>query len=101
MCAANARIWADYSGQYKGETAGIAIFDHPSNPRHPTYWHTRGYGMFAANIFAVNDLGNEKTKDGSLTLEPGEQLKFRYRVVIHAGDPETANLAKLYAEYSN
>lgn len=39
--------WADYSGEFQGEKAGIAIFDHPSNPRYPTYWHTRGYGMFA------------------------------------------------------
>src|SRR5258707_518706 len=36
--------WADYSGEFLGEKAGIAIFDHPANPRHPTYWHTRGYG---------------------------------------------------------
>ncbi|HUS05184.1 MAG TPA: PmoA family protein [Bryobacteraceae bacterium] len=92
--------WADYSGEYKGEKLGIAILDHPSNPRHPTYWHTRGYGMFAANIFAVSDLGNEKAKDGSMTLKPGEQLKFRYRVVIHPGTPESAGIAKLYSDYS-
>jgi hypothetical protein len=92
--------WADYSGEYKGENLGIAIFDHPSNPRHPTYWHTRGYGMFAANIFAVSDLGNEKAQDGSLTLQPGEQLKFRYRVLIHSGDPEAAGITKFYSEYA-
>lgn len=92
--------WADYSGEYKGEKLGVAILDHPSNPRFPTYWHTRGYGMFAANIFAAGDLGNEKGKDGSLTLKPGEHLKLRYRVVIHPGTPESAGIAKLYADYA-
>jgi hypothetical protein len=92
--------WADYSGEFQGEKVGIAMFDHPLNPRHPTYWHTRGYGMFAANIFAVRDLGEDKTHDGSLTLQPGEELHFRYRVVIHPGDPKSAGIARLYAEYA-
>jgi len=92
--------WADYSGETNGEKLGIAIFDHPANPRHPTYWHTRGYGMFAANIFGVRDLGNNKNEDGSLTLKPGEELRFRYRVVIHPGDASAAGLSKMYSEYA-
>ena len=32
-----------------GHTVTIAIFDHPGNPGYPTYWHARGYGLFAAN----------------------------------------------------
>jgi hypothetical protein len=93
--------WADYSGETQGEKLGIAIFDHPSNPRHPTYWHTRGYGMFAANIFGVRDLGNNKTADGSLTLQPGENLRFRYRVVIHPGSAQEANIQNLYRKYAS
>jgi hypothetical protein len=92
-------LWADYSGEHKGEKLGIALFDHPANPRHPTYWHTRGYGMFAANIFGVSVFENDKTKSGSLTLKPGEELRFRYRVVIHPGDGKSADLAGLYEQY--
>lgn len=92
--------WADYSGEFQGEKLGVAILDHPSNPRFPTYWHTRGYGMFAANIFAMSDLGNDKTHDGSMTLKPGEELRLRYRVVIHSGDAASAGVEKMYAEYS-
>jgi Methane oxygenase PmoA len=91
--------WADYSGEFQGEKLGIAIFDHPSNPRHPTYWHTRGYGMFAANIFGVSDFENDKKRDGSLALKPGEELRFRYRVVIHPGSAAEAGIAGMYAEY--
>jgi hypothetical protein len=92
--------WADYSGEYQGEKAGIAIFDHPGNPRHPTYWHTRGYGIFAANIFGVRAFEKDPSRDGSLALEPGQELRFRYRVVIHPGDTVSAGIERLYAEYA-
>jgi hypothetical protein len=92
--------WADYSGEFQGEKLGIAILDHPGNPRHPTYWHARGYGMFAANIFGVSDFENDTSRDGSMTLEPAQELRFRYRVVIHPGDAVSAGIAKMYADYT-
>ncbi|MCS6951390.1 MAG: PmoA family protein [Bryobacteraceae bacterium] len=92
--------WVDYFGEIRGEKLGVAIFDHPSNPRHPTYWHARGYGLFAANIFGLRDFLRDRTQDGSLTLAPGQWLRFRYRVVIHPGDPGTAGIAQLYAAYA-
>ena len=73
--------WADFAGTVDGEALGIAIFDHPSNPRHPTWWHARSYGLFAANIFGLHDFEHNNDKKGSLTLAPGETLRFRYRVV--------------------
>ena len=91
--------WVDYSGPVDGKTVGVAIFDNPSNPRYPTYWHSRAYGLFAANIFGVRDFTNDKSKDGSLTIGPGHPLKFRYRVVIHSGDAKEAHIADLYKEY--
>jgi Family of unknown function (DUF6807) len=92
--------WVDYSGMVDGEALGIAIFDHPSNPRHPTWWHARGYGLFAANIFGLHDFEHDKSKNGSLTLQPGESLRFRYRVLIHPGDAQSAHLSQLYADYA-
>jgi hypothetical protein len=92
--------WVDYSAIVDGEKLGIAIFDHPRNPRHPTYWHAREYGLFAVNPFGVHDFENDKTKDGSMTLKPGEQTRFRYRIVIHPGDEKEANVQKLYEEYA-
>lgn len=93
--------WMDYCGDVEGEKLGIAIFDHPANPKHPTFWHVRAYGLFAANIFGEHDFYNDKSRDGSLTLEPGKSWRFRYRVVIHAGDAGSAMLAKMYQEYAN
>lgn len=92
--------WVDYYGQVDGKAVGVAIMDHPSNPRHPTYWHSRAYGLFAANPFGLRDFVSNKTKDGSLTVEPGQHLTFRYRVVIHPGDVRSANIAALYGKFS-
>jgi hypothetical protein len=93
--------WLDYSGQIDGETVGIAVLDHPSNPRTPTYWHTRAYGLLAANIFGVHDFEADKSRDGSLTIRPGQPLRFRYRVVIHPGDSVAAGIADIFTDYSN
>lgn len=92
--------WVDYYGTIKGEPLGIAIMDHPGNPRHPTYWHSRAYGLFAANPFGVADFERDKSKDGAMTLEPGQSLRFRYRVVIHPGDTASADIAGLYKKYA-
>jgi hypothetical protein len=87
--------WCDYSGEINGEKLGIAIFDHPKNSRRAR-WHVRGYGLFAANPFGQSAFTGDKTQDGSVTLQPGEKLHFKYRVVVHAAGTD---LAKLYAEY--
>ena len=92
--------WVDYFGAIQGEPVGIAIMDHPANPRHPTYWHSRSYGLFAANPFGIADFERDKTKNGDITLEPGKALRFRYRVVIHPGDVKSAGIAALYKAYA-
>jgi hypothetical protein len=92
--------WVDYAGTLEGETVGVAILDHPSNPKHPTFWHSRDYGLFAANIFGEHDFFNDKSRDGGMTLEPGQTWRFRYRVVIHPGDAAQAHIARMYERWS-
>ena len=92
--------WVDYVGMVQGEKIGITIMDHPSSTRYPTYWHARAYGLFAANAFGLHDFLRDKTKDGSLTLEPGQSAHFRYRVVIHPGDTESAKIAEHYKKFA-
>lgn len=87
-------------GTLEGKKVGVAIFDHPSSFRYPTYWHARDYGLFAANAFGLHDFFNDKSKDGSYTLEKGKTMHFRYRVVIHPGDTAEANIGKLFEEWS-
>jgi hypothetical protein len=92
--------WVDYSAAVESKQLGIAIFDNPSNPKHPTYWHARGYGLFAVNPFGEHDFYNDPKRDGSITIKPGESLTFRYRVLIHDGDADAAKVADSYAAYA-
>jgi hypothetical protein len=91
--------WVDYSGPVNGKTVGITILNHPSSFRHPTHWHVRTYGLFAANPFGLHDFSNDKSKDGSYTIPRGESITFRYRVVFHEGDASAANPAAAYQAY--
>jgi hypothetical protein len=93
--------WVDYSGDVAGESLGIAIFDNPANPKHPTYWHARGYGLFAVNPFGEHDYYNDPKRDGSITIQAGESLTFRYRVVIHHGNAAEAKVAEAFREYEH
>jgi hypothetical protein len=93
--------WVDYSGIVEGKKLGIAVFDNPSNPKHPTYWHARGYGLFAVNPFGEHDFYNDPKRDGSITIPPGGNLTFRYRVLIHDGDATQARVAEAYNEYAS
>ncbi len=92
--------WVDYSGTVAGEELGIAIFDNPRSFRHPTYWHARGYGLFAVNPFGWHDFLNDKKADGSYTIEPGKSLTLIYRVDIHHGDAAQAHVAEAYKQYA-
>lgn len=92
--------WIDYAGEVEGEKLGIAIFDHPKNFRHPTRWHSRGYGLVSANPFGLSTFTGDKTQNGDVTLEEGKSLTFKYRVVIHPGDVKSANIADLYKEWT-
>ncbi len=92
--------WVDYHGPIEGETVGIAILNHPDSFRHPTYWHVRTYGLFAANPFGLNDFQRGKGLNGSHTLKQGESVTLRHRVLFHKGTHEDAGIAKAYAAYA-
>lgn len=92
--------WVDYSGTVDGQRVGIAFFNHPSSFRYPTRWHVRDYGLFAANPFGLRDFVGKKDVDGSHTLDQGDSLTLRYRIVFHTGDATAANVAELFGQYS-
>ncbi len=92
--------WVDYDGVVNGEEVGIAIFDSPMSFRHPTYWHARGYGLFAANPFGIREFTDDPKQDGSWTIPQHQSLIFRYRVLIHHGNYIQAGVAKAYQAYA-
>jgi hypothetical protein len=91
--------WVDYHGPVEGETVGIAILNHPSSFRFPTYWHVRGYGLFAANPFGLHDFTAGGSK-GEYTLPAGETLRLKYRVLLHRGDEKAGHVAEEFAAFA-
>ena len=92
--------WVDYYGKVGKEEVGVAIFDSPRNFRHPTYWHARGYGLFAANPFGIREFTGDPNQDGSWTVQQGKSLTLRYRVLIHHGNDRQADVAAAYRQYA-
>ena len=91
--------WVAYWGEIDGKTCGVAIFDHPTNLRHPTWWHARDYGLVAANPFGISDFEKKEKGTGDYTIKAGEALALRYRFVFFAGTAEEADIAGKYDQW--
>lgn len=86
-------IWCKVFGKMGADSVSIAIIDHPKNPNYPTFWHARGYGLFAANPLGEKIFTNGKSEK-MLTLKKGESVTFRYQIVINNGS-KTISVAQL------
>lgn len=76
--------WTMLSGKVDQEPITLVIFDHPKNTGFPTYWHARGYGLFAANPLGQAIFSNGK-ETLSFALEPKQSVTFRYRLLVLSG----------------
>jgi hypothetical protein len=94
-----AASWVDYFGPVDGETVGIAILNHPSSFRFPTYWHVRTYGLFTANPFGLHNFKGD-AYDGSYSMKKGDSFILRHRVLFHSGDDKQAGIAEAYKAYA-
>jgi hypothetical protein len=92
--------WVDCHGPIDGQIVGIAIFNHPSSFRYPTYWHVRAYGLFAANPFGLQEFTGDQKANGTYKLLPGKTLNLHYRVYFHRGDEKEGKLAEAFSAYS-
>ncbi len=90
--------WCILTGKVGDDPITIAILDNPKNPGHPTYWHARGYGLFAANPLAPKIFTDGKSEAMNFTLEPNQSLVFRYRVLILS---EIATAAEADSAYNS
>jgi hypothetical protein len=73
--------WMGLTGTIDGRPVTVAILDHPSNHGYPTYWHARGYGLFAANPFGRQGY-DSKQEPVTFTLKPGESVTFHHRILV-------------------
>lgn len=91
--------WMKLSSEINGEKVALVIIDHPSNVGYPTYWHARGYGLFAAN-----PLGQKIFSDGenelNFSLNEGETTTFKYRLVVASVDLTDEEINELADEFA-
>jgi len=92
--------WAMLSGKVDQEAVTLAVLDHPKNPGFPTYWHARGYGLFAANPLGQAVFSNGKEKL-NLTLEPKQSVTFRYRLLILTGPVTPDQVEAQYRRFAD
>ncbi|MCB0631794.1 MAG: PmoA family protein [Lewinella sp.] len=76
--------WMKLFGEIEGEPVAIVIYDHPDNVGYPTYWHARGYGLFAANTLGQKAMSKGEN-ELNFKLDPGQSTTFKYRVAIFSG----------------
>jgi hypothetical protein len=82
--------WCMLYGKKQNDIISIAIIDHPKNIGYPTYWHARGYGLFAANPLGQKVFSNGK-EELNFKLQKGQSVTFRYRIVINSGKQRLTN----------
>jgi hypothetical protein len=90
--------WTMLTGTVNQEDITLVMLDHPGNPGFPTYWHARGYGLFAANPLGESVFSNGKEKL-NFTLQPKQSATFRYRLVIMDGKATTNEVEELYDQF--
>ncbi|MBS0000583.1 MAG: PmoA family protein [Cyclobacteriaceae bacterium] len=93
--------WVKLASEINGTPVGIVIMDHPDNPNHPTHWHARGYGLFAANPFG-SKMFTEGRETMNFFLSQDESVVFKYRIYIYDGpEPDAEDIERNYEEFSS
>lgn len=76
--------WCKVFGKMGMDSVSVVIIDHPANTNYPTFWHARGYGLFAANPLGEKIFTNGRSFK-NLQLKKGGSVSFRYRIIIDEG----------------
>lgn len=76
--------WVNLNATIGSEPVSLVILDHPGNVGYPTYWHARGYGLFAANPLGQKEFSKGK-EILDFKLPAGKSVTFRHKVLIHSG----------------
>ncbi|MEO8562665.1 MAG: PmoA family protein [bacterium] len=92
--------WTLLTGDVNGAPVSVAILDNPKNRGFPTYWHARGYGLFAANPLGQKAMTNGKGEATTFKLDPKASITFRHEVVIMDGKATAADIEKDYLAFT-
>jgi hypothetical protein len=91
--------WMNLGGKIGTETVSLAILDHPQNVGYPSYWHSRGYGLYAVNNLGWKAMSNGK-EELNYKLPKGQSVTFRHRVVVDSKALSDADLNALHTDFA-
>jgi hypothetical protein len=92
-CNEKTARWVVYRGTAQnGQPAAVAIFDHPSNPRHPSPWQMRDHYPYLNPSFTCRE---------DYTLPAGESLTLRYGVLVHSGGVDSQELNRRWTAFAD
>jgi methane monooxygenase PmoA-like len=99
-CWGKISAWCDYSGPIDGKVVGLAVLCDPKNA-YPSCWHSRDYGLMAANPFGRKRAAFPAVKGRTdlVRIARGDHLHFRYGILVHEGDAETGRVAEHYQQF--
>jgi len=80
--------WCAYSASAEGKPVTAAIFDHPSNPRHPATWFTMERFAYLSATLGLNK--------EPLKIPSGKPLVLRYGVALWDGKPQKEQIHQVY-----
>lgn len=89
--------WMELTGMISKEKIAVVMLDHPKNTGYPSYWHARGYGLFAANPLGWSIFSNNK-ETLNFSIPAGKSAIFRYRILINSGADMTDNDINVFAK---
>jgi Methane oxygenase PmoA len=89
-CEQQRAAWCNVERPFGDETQGIAIFDHPANPGHPSGWRADEQGLINPNVSALGDW----------TLPAKQTRRFRYQLHIYRGSATREQLAAKFESFS-
>ncbi|NQT86030.1 PmoA family protein [bacterium] len=84
--------WVDTFGTVGGKKAGVVVFDHPSNLRHPQPNRLHPTVPYVGYILP---------QKAPHTIKAGEALKLRYRFLVYDGDPDRARNDRIASDMAH
>jgi hypothetical protein len=87
--------WIDFYGKRGNAVEGLAIMQHPANPWYPSPWFTRDYGFISPTPMYWPQNGTDTQ------MQKGTTLVLRYRVLVHSGTAEEADIKGQFEKYKN
>jgi putative heme-binding domain-containing protein len=89
-CEQQRAAWCNIERPFGEEVFGIAVFDHPLNPNHPSGWRVDEQGLINPNVSSLGDW----------TLSAKKTQSFHYRLWVYRGSATTKQLAARFVTFS-